>query len=219
MGRAINARIISYDARKQTIRVQMENGREGDIELAKLSDADKEYVLIWNKAKDFMDERRLKISAKRISEDNEEKTRKYGVVTRDVENMGYKIFLENKSNAAFENVKMQYCIFYEQEEGASGGNETMEGVYCGRTDLGSVPSGSKQELKTDMVLIYKAELDSGYYYTSGTDSSQDGEVRGIWVRFIMELPNGDKMMREFCLPDSIPNSHKWTTSSVNVGMN
>lgn len=218
-GREISARILTYDSRKQNIRVEMGTGRQGNILLSQLSDADQEYVRQWQVGRDFMQDRRFVISAKRKCEDNEEKTRKYGVITRDVENMSYEILLENKSEMMFENIKMQYCIYYEQEESVTGGNETRQGVYCGEADIESLTAGSKQKLKTDAVLIYKAELDSGYYYTAGSDSSQDGAVRGIWVKFTMEMPGGDKVVRDFCMPDSIPNGHTWTTRSVKVGMN
>jgi len=218
-GRAINARIVSYDVRKETILMQMENGRQGKIPLDTLSAADKEYVRMWQVGRDFLNERVLKVSAKRKSEANEQKSDKVGVVTRKVENYGYELLLENKSEMEFPKVEMQYCIYYEQEEGVTGKNECKQGVYCGTESLGNLPAGSKRELKTRPVLIYKAELDSGWYYTSGTDSSQDGEVHGIWVRFTMELPGGDKVVRDFSLPDSIPNGHQWTTTSVKVGMN
>jgi len=218
-GRAINARILTCDAQKQVMLVQMENGRQGRISLDMLSDTDKEYVRMWLVGRDFQDDRIFRVSAKRKAEDNEKKSNKNGVVTRKVENYGYELLLENRSDLAFENVEMQYCIYYEQEVGGDGGNECRQGVFCGKEDLGNLLPGSKQEVKTKPVMIYKSELASGYYYTSGTDSSQDGEVHGIWVRFAMNLPNGDEVLREFCLPDSIPNGHNWTTKSVKAGMN
>jgi hypothetical protein len=218
-GREISARILTYDVRKEVIYVQMENGRKGKIELSKLSDDDRDYVQVWQVSRDFLEDRRFKISAKRKSEDNKDKTNKIGIVTRDVENMSYEILLENNSKMNFENINLQYCIYYEQEVSAAGGNKTKQGVYCGRTEVEDLAPGAKQELKTGNVVIYKKELDSGYYYTAGSDSSQDGEIHGIWMQFTMELPGGEEVVREFCLPDSIPNGHTWTTKSIKVGMN
>ena len=218
-GQTVRGRIVSFDARKDIVQIEPERGKKARIPLSALIEKDQEYVRSWQVGRNFMDDRRLKISAKRRREDNEGMTRKYGIVTRDVENMSYEILLENASELMFENVEMQYCIYYEQEESAEGGNETRRGVYCGKTDIETLTSGSKQALKTEVVLIYKAELDSGYYYTAGSDSSQDGEVHGIWLRLTMELPGGEKVVRDFSMPDSIPNGHKWTTTSVKVGMN
>ncbi len=217
-GRAITARILTFDVHKQIMLVQLESGKQGKIPLDQLSDADKEYVQTWNKSKDFMDERKFKISAKRKKYDNDEKSSRDYNSKREVDNMGYELEFENRSDTPFGEIKVEYCIFYEQEV-AQGGNKCLQGVYCGKLDVDKMPARAKKELETKKVLIYKDELDADWYYGSGADNVQRGEVHGIWLRASIELPGGEKIIRDFCLPDSLANSRKWTTSSVNVGMN
>lgn len=197
----------------------MENGRQGKIPLAQLSDADKEFVQTWNTSKDFMDERRFKISAKRVKRDNDEKSRKGYVQNRDVENMGYELQIENRSDVTFENISLEYCIFYEQEINTSGGEDAKQGVYHDKMDLKKILPKARQSLETKSVLIYKEELSADYHWVDGTDNVQRGEVHGIWVKASLTLPGGDTIVRDFCLPDSLANSRKWTTKTVNVGMN
>jgi hypothetical protein len=35
----------------------------------------------------------------------------------------------------------------------------------------------------------------------------------------MKLSSGEKLTRDYCLPDSLENSKEWMASSINVGMN
>lgn len=218
-GRAISARILKYDARKRTILVQLDNGRQGNIPVPKLSEEDQKYVFAWAQLQDFMDERRFKISAKREKHDNDADSHKGNVQSRDVENMGYEIELENRSDITFLNVKLEYCIFYEQEINTRGGEDAKQGVYCDSVTVSRMLPKDKKTLQTGNVKIYKEELSSEYHWVDGTDNVQRGEVHGLWLRASIEMDGGEKVIRDFCLPDSIPNSHRWTTHSVNVGMN
>jgi hypothetical protein len=70
-----------------------------------------------------------------------------------------------------------------------------------------------------MVKIFKKELGGDYYYTEDIKNVQSGKIRGIWIRVSMKLSSGEKLTRDYCLPDSLENSKVWMASSINVGMN
>ena len=109
-GQTVRGRVFSFDAKKGIVQIKPEKGKKARIPLSALIEEDQEYVRSWQVGRDFMDDRCLKISAKRKCEDNEDKSRKYGIVTRDVENMSYEIRLENKSEMSFEKMEMQYFL-------------------------------------------------------------------------------------------------------------
>lgn len=218
-GRTITARIISYDANKQVIGVKLENGRQGKISLSQLSDEDKIYVEAWNQSKDFLNESRLKISIERYKDENNEIPSRSGAVKLSGENVGYVVHFDNRTDSSFEVVEVEYCIFYEQDMATSEGNHCAQGVRYSKQSMEKILPRSKKFCTTEPVVICKTELSDGYYYGSGANSSQRGDVHGIWVRASVELPGGEKIVREVCLPDTIPNKHKWTTESEHVGMN
>lgn len=219
-GRTITARIVSLNTRSQAIRVELESGKKGNIDISQLSGEDQEYVENWNIAKQFMNERRLRISAKRKESENDEMSRDGGNSNREVTNAGYEITIENTSDVEFENVAIEYCIFYEQEtQGTAGRNNKDQGVLCGTLDIETIPAKSKQTVLTDTVLIYHFELDSNWYYTSGAANAQRGDVHGIWLRASLESLAQIKAERKYSLPDSLPNSKQWSTKTVRVGMN
>jgi hypothetical protein len=68
-------------------------------------------------------------------------------------------------------------------------------------------------------MVFKEELADGWGYRSGANNVKHGEVRGIWVRASMPLPSGELVVRDYCLPDSLPNSRTWAAKSVHVGLN
>ena len=133
--------------------------------------------------------------------------------------MGFELQLENRSETPFEQFEIAYCIFYEQEMAAQSGNRCDQGVYCGKIDVEKMLPRSEKSLRTEPVIIYKTELSDGYYYGSGANSSQRGDVHGIWLRASLSLPNGEKVVRDYCLPDSLPSSYKWRSESVKAGLN
>ncbi len=222
-GRTIRARIVSYDAKKNTVELKTEDNRSAGVPLVALSEADQEYIRSWDKLKDFMDERHFKIDSKKKVSDNDEEswqeTGNFANQSLDVENIGYEILFENKTDTTFKDITVEYRIFYEQEESDFGPNIRQEGIYCDSMNIKRLGAKSKRRLLTKAVLVYKATLNADWQYVSGRQNVQKGWVDGVWVRASVSLPNGEKVMREYCTPDSLARSRRWPTESVNVGMN
>lgn len=197
------------------VTIKRDNGAQATVPLSILSEADQKYIRAWNLFKDFMDEGCFKISAKRKRMDDDANSRRGYNSKRDVDNAGYELRLENKSDMKFDKLAVEYSIFYEQEVNG----QTEQGVFCGKLDVDKLLPKSKKEVQTKTVKIYREELDSDWYYGSGADNVQRGVVHGIWLRASTTLPDGEKVVREYSLPDSLPNSRAWTTKSIAVGMN
>ena len=220
-GQSIRGRVLSFDAVKGVVQIEAENGKKARIPLAGLVEKDQEYIQAWGNAQNFMNESRFRISANRNREKNEGKSGQQGVLDRDVKNVGYDITLDNRSDIALANIQLEYCIFYEQEDFKAGADKAVceQGIYCGTLDVDGIPARSDKVLQTAEVIVFKEELDSGYYYTSGRPNVKHGQVHGVWLRASIALPNGERVFRDYCLPDSLPSSKTWTTKTVAVGMN
>jgi len=224
-GRTIRGKILRYDSRKKVVTIQRENRRMGTIPLGVLSDKDQAFVRQWEFNKVFFSDSSFKIEAKRkmmdreVSSSGEDYWTGYSIRNRKVEHMGYEITLENRSASKLENLSLDYCIYYEQEELRGGRQKTLEGVRHESVDIGTLRPKSEKELLTKPVNIYTAELDADWSYTSGAKNKQDGDVRGVWIQVHMDLKSGERITRSYCLPDSLPNSKTWSASSRAVGMN
>ena len=220
-GQTVRARILSFNAKKGIVNIEPENGKGAKIPLSALIEKDQEYVRAWGNAQNFMNKGRFGISVERQREKNEGKSRNQGITEMDVRNVGYDISLENRSDVPLANLLVEYCIFYEQE-GFKGNADKLvceQGVYCSKLDIDLIPARSEKNLQTAEVMVFKEELNSAWEYTSGADNVKHGQVHGLWLRASISLPNGERVYRDYCLPDSLPNSKTWTTKTVAVGLN
>ena len=220
-GQTVRGRVASFDANKGIVQIEPEKGKKARIPLSALIEEDQEYVRAWGNAQNFMNKGRFRISADRNREKNEGKSGQQGVHDRDVKNVAYDITLDNHSDIALPNIQLEYCIFYEQDDFKDGADKAIceQGIYCGRVDIDGIEAGSEKVLQTAEVMVFKEELDSGYYYTDGRPNVKHGQVHGLWLRASISLPDGERVYRDLSIPDSLPNSRNWTTKAVAVGMN
>ena len=218
-GRTIRGRILAYNAGSGTVTFERDNKRSSKVPITIFSDADQIYIKEWECSKQFLSNTKLKISAQRKKGKDTDASYSSSVTSKKVELMGYKIVLENRSETSMKDLEVEYCIYYEQDEVRNRKQHTAEGVFCGSFPRGTIPPKTKVEKLTKMVKIYKRELDSGRIYISDIKNVQKGRVRGIWIRVNMKLSSGEKLTRNYCLPDSLNNSKVWMRSSVRAGMN
>lgn len=219
-GKTIRGSIRAYDARTQTVTIELGNKRISKAPITVFSEDDQIYIRDWEIMKNFTAGSAFKVSAKRKRQDNESESSSDYNSKREVTDTYYELILENRSASEMENIELEYCIYYEQEVIKAGGESCDDGVYCGKTTTVSVASRAKTTIKTDAVSIYREELDADWYYGgSGADNVQNGKVHGIWIRVHLKLPSGFNETREFLFPDSISNSRSWKSSSIRAGMN
>ena len=218
-GKTIKAAVKAYDAQKSIVTIERDNRKTMKVPITVFSEADQSYILEWAVLRNFALERLFKISVKRKKNDNEEESFTSGNKKKAVVDTHYEILLENKTSSDLKGLKLEYCIYYEQETPGQSKMIRNQGVYCGDLAIDSIASGSKKVLDTESVTTYTEELDSGWYYFSGSGNIQRGDVHGIWIRVHLKLPSGQTRTREMCYPDSLSNSKAWMTSSIKAGAN
>ncbi|MEE9369785.1 MAG: hypothetical protein V3V05_13130 [Pontiella sp.] len=199
--------------------MERDNRKVVTVPLSIFSEADQKYILQWGFNKVFLSESSFKIDAKRKEVKDKDDSYSSTIQAKKVENMGYELVLENRSTAKLENIEIEYCIYYEQERATRGKQLCEQGVRYEKIEIPYLIPKSKKEIMTEAVKIYKAELDADWIYTSGVKNVQKGKVHGIWVQVHMKLDSGEKISRNFSLPDSLNNNKAWKTSSTYVGMN
>ncbi len=233
-GKTIRGCIKAYDPAKKMVTIERDNRKTAKVPVGVFSEADQAYIRDWEVLRCFMTDRFFKISAKRKRRDNEADSSTSRLQTesgsfqsekkREVEDTHYEILLGNRSASEMKGLEIKYCIYYEQEERRNDKEVCSQGVYCGKLPAFSMASRGGKTIQTEAVSIFAEELPPGWSYgnesgRSSVDTVQRGDVHGIWIRVHLNLPSGQKGMREFCYPDSLSNSRAWVSSSIRAGMN
>jgi|GEM_PF-3389995 len=218
-GRTVRGRVLRYDALSMQVTIETDNRRTATVPVTVFDDEGQAYINEWAKAQDFMDENSLKIEVSRKENDDDSESYDTLNMDMDVENHSYEIELKNRSTTPLNNLKLEYCIYYEQDEVVKHKQTTDQGVLCGTLDVPDMRPKSEQTLMTEGVTIYKKTLDADWMYYADIKNVQKGDVDGIWIRITMTTDTGKEFVRDYCLPDSLNNKRTWTTTSTYVGMN
>ncbi len=215
-GQTMRGRIRAYDARKEIVTIELENKRTKKLPITLFCEADQAYILEYGILKNFLSERFFKVS---VEDDTQNSASDDSIHEIKTTATNYEILLENCAISELPKLKMEYCIYYEQEVLKGDQEVCLQGVLFEKTDIVNMAPKSEKILQTKEVLTYRKTLDSGYYYKSGAVEEQKGRVLGIWVRVYMTLSTGEKHMREYYSPSGLKNKREWSTKSVRVGNN
>lgn len=214
-GKTIRGCIKAYNAAKKMVTIERDNRKTAKVPITIFSETDQTYIHDWKVLKCFEKESSFRISVKRKKHDNDEEREKTNNTEKDVTDTHYEILVENKSAFKLKGIELEYCIYYEQEEGKA----CNQGVYCGDLSVESINPASSKTLLTEVVSTYTEELDGSWHYISGESNVQRGDVHGVWIRIHLKLPSGQNGIREICYPDSLNNNRAWVSSSIRAGMN
>lgn len=214
-GRTIRGCILAYNSNTGVVSFERSNKRTAKVPLSIFSKESQSYIGSWSMRKLFTDDSIFKISAGRKKSKDKKGTSTTIKYIQRSENTHYEILLENRSSMDFKDLKVEYCIYYEQEDSKQ---SLDQGVRYGKISNLSMTAKSKKPIATEKIKTYKKELNTSYYY-SNRDLTQKGEVLGIWIRVHSKLPSGESLIREYSMPDKILESKRWAESSTNVGLN
>lgn len=219
-GRTIRGCILAYNEKTGVVSFERSNRRMAKVPFSIFSEKSQQQIISWQIKKYFTSNSSFKVSATRQETKNKRLSKNGERILQRAENASYEITLENKSSTTFKDLKIEYCIYYEQEtDGQSTSIPAEEGVLCGSVSDISLPQKSKKSIDSEAVIIYKATLNSDNYYTDSGKSKLNGKVNGIWIRIHTKLPSGEKVIREYSRPDKIAGKYKWAKSSLAVGLN
>lgn len=205
-GRAVTAKVIKLDTRRGLVELELENRARKKVKPTVFCEADQAYLCDWQKVDEFMSAGFKVEIEKRTVEEWTEK----GSVQRDYEKIAYEIRMRNSGTVGFEDVRVDYNIFYEQEELGYGSNALKKETVPGRKIVEMVLPQKNCVVMTDPVVIYSQHLSGGYdEYVSGAPTNQSGKMKGIWVKLYFTTPSGAEGVREICEPSNVKDHQKW----------
>lgn len=226
-GRTLKAEIVSFNATLKKVELKREDGKRIPVNPSVFTEEDQNYIMAWASLDGIRNERLFKVTCEK---DLVEKWKKEEManVQYDGGNVGkelvsvsrfqryiYNLTLENKNTFSLENLKLEYRVFYGQEEDAGSSKVAeQEKVVSGSVNVKQIAPRKKIELKTEPVVLRDTQYSTSVSYGTAetTKTRESGDLKGIWVRITATGPDGQTVVRDIFEPSSLEGKHKWPES-------
>jgi hypothetical protein len=211
-GHSFKGRLIDYKAASESVVLKRSDGIAGRVKLARFSDADRLFILEWAAERRFQEELELVPSLNSTAVSKKES----GISDpgKRVYDVFYEIRFINRSDAPFEKLDFEYCIFYNQGEREGRTIHYEEGSCYGADIVEGLAPSSEQVDETRTIRLY---TEGGKVGLFGTDVVSLAHVRGIWLRLKTRLPSGREIEREY--RTSNDELWEWSPYTFGAGLN
>ncbi|VGO21101.1 hypothetical protein [Pontiella sulfatireligans] len=206
--RVVSARIVRMDEMRGMLELELENKRRVKVKPSVFTEEDQAYIHEWCVCQAFLMSTGLRFSGeKKVIEDWSESG---GVgINREFEKVVYTCELKNGSPTVFENVEVEYCVYWVQEIPQVNGEKRIEADYSGRYEIAQLEPRACANFQTDPVTLVYQYLQGGYSYRDGAPGKQSSKMKGVWLKVSMMTPSGKKVIREFCEPSDVMKRQVW----------
>ena len=213
-GRILEAEIVDYNAKLVQVELKRTDGKRVKVQPSIFVENDQEYIQEWASLDGFRNKSFFKVECKK---NTVEKWKEDGNI-HEVrhERLEYEVSLENRSAVPIKNLKVEYCIYYEQEKSLPGQKKTTAKLSkVGKLDIDKLATKEKRTLATESVVLNRYDFNStDFYYDSGDPESARGELKGIWLRLTVSVTGGQKVVRDLFEPSSIEGKYTWQERST-----
>ena len=148
-----------------------------------------------------------------LSEQILNKTKKFiGIGVLDTQEVvAYEVLLKNYSKYSFEDIFIDYKIFYEDEKfnKITRKKETLVESRNGSYSIQNLLSQSEKVFDTSEVVLIKSEFNSDYYLHRGGNPNTRDSLIGIWVKVSIKDKDKNTYTRNFSAPLSIQEKYTW----------
>ena len=208
-GREIKAELIRYDATKKKVTIKRKGKGNATVPISLFSEDDQEYIVAWNKNKDFLSAQLLTVEFVRNQNKNSDSSR-YGSWGEDkCYDCTFSIELENRSSVDFKQVELEYVIYYTQDHYIDNSdNDKRRGKY-----------GWLHAQKT-ITLLKKSPLNIETQKLQLTRRKAAGQANlefkfdGIIVKLSLKTDTGETISREIKFPKDLGRSWKASTKDA-----
>ena len=212
-GRAIEARIMSCDARSGKVTVERTNNRKITVASTIFSEADQAYIKEWNSAQGFLSNSKFRISVqKKKGKTGNDKSQ----TKRSKPPCHYEIQLDNRSGTLFTDLRVECCTYVSTENLGSGKDKLN--VMHDRENKIQVADRGRHVVKTKEIELFRyyrsvTDTDVDQYshttYSTSYSKTNEDDIEGIRIRVYLQTPSGNTFMREIYEPKSIAKKHEW----------
>jgi hypothetical protein len=135
---------------------------------------------------------------------DEQKAREGSNKTITTKEIAYKVTVENRTFAELKDIEVKYMIFYTDTTAGSTNEGKLKSVN-GKHTIAALERSRKAEFETEPAKLVTADLDAGWYYTTGAANRARDSVEGIWFRAY----SGGELIGEYVNPSSIAKKQTW----------
>ncbi|VGO20314.1 hypothetical protein [Pontiella sulfatireligans] len=217
-GRTLNAKVLSYDSKMDTVEIQRDDLQVIRVKSAAFSEADQVYVKQWAPCSLFMSPEKFAIIPRRTVVKKGQSTERRSEVSTfgSVSEYQYEISICNRTGLPMENLTMNYLIYYAYDLPAAGENVYPQEshkwtdqnglqeewalvtapnikIVKGTIPVGGLEAGGWKNFTTDRVAVLEQHAEAG---SAGSSS-------GILVTISMATPDGGRMERSISLPKNM----------------
>lgn len=216
-GRAIEARVLSFDHVKEEVEIERKDGKRVWVSPKLFSGDDQQYVKDWVTAYRILSDDTLRISFDKIKVDsfkegmNDEErvsTASKGEIIR------YEITLSNRSKNPIQGLKVEYRYFIRVEKDSTD-KVSLKNVPKGTLSVNRIEPGEKVVIKTKEVRVetrYSKTVQSrpgNSFIGYAIDQISDDKLLGIWLRIYGPPVEGEPPVRDVCFPEDLQKEVKW----------
>lgn len=238
-GRTLEATLLTVDPDRGQVEIQRNDGKTMRVDQTLFSKADQTYIRKWYAAHHLLNDR-LHLTIKEIEGDYtktkheinfaEERAGRRGsglgvveIATDKKTPLFYELELLNKGDLPIERLKVEYKLFYLQEEAVKV-NQEERPENSNRPVLPS-PHHQQEQLKIKKGRLQTLTLQPNETSNQATSNitllersatrryeqyiNLDSEPLGIWVRCSLRDPDGGEVIRDFVEPDRLRKSVTW----------
>ncbi|MFL2859129.1 MAG: hypothetical protein ACJ0BW_00110 [Pontiellaceae bacterium] len=207
--RTVEAEIKSYDETSNIVELKRNNGKLFKVNANIFSKNDQLFIKDFAKIESFMDEKLfyLEFSEQIIERIKKEDT----VYFASGEVISYEILVKNRSKYSFEDIVINYKIFYEDEEfnRDTRKKETRVESKRGNYSIQNLLSKTEKVFDTSEIVLMKTEFNSDYYLVGGGNPDTRDSLIGIWVKVSVKDTGKNIYTQNFSLPLSIQEKYTW----------
>ena len=210
-GRMIEAEVLRYDAMSKKVSLNCKGKGSKTVPISIFSEADQKYIVSWSSNQDFLSDRKLKVKFSRNKDKNKNRSREYDGMSTKYYDCSYKITIENGSTTDFNDVILEYVIYYTQDKHINNRRDTEElnGTLYAKKTI-SLPKKSSKDIVTDKVALL--EYREGGFSENWPDVKSD--IDGIILNLSMKSETGETISRRIKFPDKL--LFTWTTQTKDV---
>ena len=226
-GEPLQGVIVDYQTRSDVLTFRSNEGKQARFKGAQLDDESFKYVRSWAAAQAFKDPAKFRIYVygpnsvkswiKRMWRRPPGKVEPILTYETKLERIGYDLKYDNQTGFDLENVRIKYCLFYDQarfdwyqeeravdvitrpcvEEFAILPNEVTE-----KMSLKTIVLRNKEHMyRNDGWMLLKCKQDEGRFFPAN--------FIGMILRIEMIGADGEVVIREMRYPDELSNTYVW----------
>ena len=216
-GRAIEARILSFDPVKGKAEIERKDGMRVWVEPSLFSGDDQQYVKEWIAAYRVLSEDCLRVSFDKrtmgsfkqgMKDDDSSVPMKGDIIC-------YDITLRNRSKQPIRGLKVEYRYFI-NVIGSGQAADFLKKTRTEKRDINLIDPSERATFTTDEVRIEMhydkitvwSDPNGGISGFEFRKTSED-DLLGIWVRISGPSVDGEPVIREVCYPENLKDKVSW----------